>query len=76
MKKWKNVITAFGLVLWIGLISPEIFVDPAMGCFVNEEGEALTEDEAKQLFEELFLQEDGQIQIIFRSKIWEWFMKR
>ncbi|MBQ7942882.1 MAG: hypothetical protein IJ326_02335 [Lachnospiraceae bacterium] len=76
MKKWKNVITTFGILLWIGAISPEIFVDPAMGCFVDEEGEALTEEEARQLFEELFLQEDGQVQITFRSRIWEWFMSR
>ena len=47
-----------------------------MGCFVDEEGEALTEEEARQLFEELFLQEDGQVQITFRSRIWEWFMSR
>lgn len=72
MKKWKNVITTFCILLWIGIISPEIFVDPAMGCFVNEEGEALTEEEARQLFEELFLQEDIQIQLEFRSKFWEW----
>ena len=69
------MITSLGIVLWIGVISPEIFVDPAMGCFVSEDGETLTEDEARQLFEDLFLEEEGQVQIQFRSKIWEWIKK-
>ncbi len=72
MKKWKNIITTLGILLWIGVISPELFIDPQMGCFVNEDGEALTEEEARQLYDELYLQEDGQVQIIFRSKLWEW----
>ncbi len=72
MKKWKNIITTLSILLWIGVIGPELFIDPKMGCFVNEEGEALTEEEARQLYDELYLHEDGEVQIIFRSKIWEW----
>ncbi|MBE5876783.1 MAG: hypothetical protein E7290_07835 [Lachnospiraceae bacterium] len=72
MKKWKNIITTLGILLWIGGISPELFIDPKMGCFVDETGEALTEEEARQLYDELYLQEDGEVQIMIGSRIWEW----
>lgn len=76
MKKWKNVIMTLGALLWIGAISPEIFIDPEMGCFVNEAGEALTEEEAEELFEKLYMQEDSQVQIVYKSKLWEWILGR
>lgn len=72
MKKWKSILMTMSALLWIGAIGPEVFIDPQMGCFVTKEGETLTEEEARELYELLYVQQEGQVQIVLRSKLWDW----
>lgn len=56
----KRLAAVLGVVLWVGSLSPEIFVKIGIGCILNENGEALTEEEADEFMESYFLQkEDG-----------------
>lgn len=68
----KRVMLA-GILLWIGAVSPEIFLEGSMGCIQDVSGKELTRQEALTLLEEVFYG-DGKEQettIIYKSKLWE-----
>lgn len=63
-----------GILLWIGAVSPEIFVEGGMGCIKDENGEDLTRQEAQALLEDILYGEvpmDENV-IVYKSKILEW----
>ena len=63
-----------GLLLWIGAVSPEIFIEGGMGCIKDENGQELTRQEAQALLEDILYGEgfDEETTIVYKSKILEW----
>lgn len=72
----KRLVTIIGVVLWIGALSPEIFVKSGEGCIFNENGEALSEAEAQEFMEKYFYLdenlEDEPIKIKFKLGFLDW----
>ena len=50
----RNMILLIGAVLWIGALSPEIFINPVLGCIFDEDGNGLDKDEARKFMEAYF----------------------
>lgn len=61
--KMKRILMALGVILWVGALSPEIFMKSGGGCIFDENGEALTQKEADAFMEEYFFEDsDAQTQ--------------
>lgn len=58
LNKVKRVFLTFGVIIWIGTLSPEVIVKSGDGCIFNEDGEALTEEEAQDFMEAYFYSKD------------------
>lgn len=74
----KNMVVAFGVILWVGALSPEIFVKSGTGCILDENGRELTPEEAKDFMEAYFYgnkeqKETTPIEIRYRLAILEAF---
>lgn len=54
----RNLMLMLGAVLWIGALSPEIFVDAGAGCIFDEEGNALDREAAQEFMESYFYGSD------------------
>ena len=50
----RNVILMLGVVLWIGALSPEIFIDTTGGCIFDDEGNELSREDAQEFMESYF----------------------
>lgn len=50
----RNILLTLGVVLWIGALSPEIFIDVANGCIFDEQGNELSREEAQEFVESYF----------------------
>ncbi len=50
----KSLMAALGVVLWVGALSPEILIKMGDGCIFDENGEALTQEEAADFMESHF----------------------
>lgn len=50
----RNWILMLGVVLWIGTLSPEIFIDSAAGCIFDENGKELDKEQAQEFMEAYF----------------------
>ncbi|MCM1182468.1 MAG: hypothetical protein NC337_03735 [Roseburia sp.] len=50
----KNLMAAIGVVLWVGALSPEILIRTGDGCILDENGEALTQEEAADFMDLFF----------------------
>lgn len=50
----RNMILLLGAVLWIGALSPEIFINPVLSCIFDDEGNELDKDEARKFMEAYF----------------------
>ena len=63
-----------GILLWIGAVSPEIFIEGGMGCIKDSNGKELTSQEAQALLEDMLYGElsDEESTIVYKSKIMEW----
>lgn len=78
--QWKKIfrqgILTAGILLWISVMGPEIYVDTGAGCLVDADGNALTREETEQLLDKWFYhsEEKGELQyeITYRSKLLEW----
>lgn len=55
----RNMIMMLGAVLWIGALSPEIFIDSGAGCIFDEEGNALNQEEAQEFMESYFYSDEN-----------------
>ncbi|MBO5032282.1 MAG: hypothetical protein J6D08_10405 [Lachnospiraceae bacterium] len=74
----KNMILAFGVILWLGALSPEIFIKAGTGCILDENGEELTAEEAKDFMEAYFYGDkeqecDAPVKLRYRLAILEVF---
>ena len=70
----KTLFAMTGILLWIGAVSPEIFIEGNMGCIKDENGRELSRQEAQALLEDILsgeLSEDENV-IVYKSKILEW----
>lgn len=70
----RTIITMAGILLWIGAVSPEIFIEGGMGCIKDSNGKELTSQEAQALLEDMLNGElsDEESEIVYKSKIVEW----
>lgn len=70
----KTIFAMTGILLWIGTVSPEIFIEGGMGCIKDENGKELTRQEAEALLEDMLYGEesDEENTIVYKSKILEW----
>lgn len=50
----KNILMVLGVVLWVGALSPEIFVQAGLSCILDENGEELTAEDAREFMEAYF----------------------
>ena len=50
----RNTILMLGVVLWIGALSPEIFIDSTGGCVFDADGNELNRKEAQEFIESYF----------------------
>lgn len=70
----RTMLTMAGILLWIGAVSPEIFMEGGMGCIKDSNGKELTSQEAQALLEDMLsgeLSEEDSM-IVYKSKIMEW----
>jgi hypothetical protein len=65
MEYLKKIVITLGIIIWVGTISPEIFVKSGKGCIFDENGVELEEEEATE-FMEAFFYEDAPIKVNFR----------
>lgn len=77
----KNALAALGVVLWVGTLSPEIFVKPGAGCVLDENGNELSKDEAEAFMEAYFYagndETDGEkVRIKYKFALLEWIRRR
>ena len=70
----RTIVTMAGILLWIGAVSPEIFIEGGMGCIKDSNGKELTSQEAQALLEDMLYNEesDEESTIVYKSKIMEW----
>lgn len=75
-KYLKNILTVLGVVLWVGALSPEIFVRSGLGCILDENGQELTAEDAKQFMEAYFYGNEGggeaAVEIEYKFALLEW----
>jgi len=53
-KYLKNILMVSGVVLWVGALSPEIFIQTGPGCILDENGEELSAKDAEAFMESYF----------------------
>lgn len=70
----RTMLTMAGILLWIGAVSPEIFMEGGMGCIKDSNGKELTSKEAQALLEDMLSGElsEEDSTIVYKSKIMEW----
>lgn len=76
----KNMFAALGVVLWVGTLSPEIFVKPGAGCILDENGRELSKEDAEAFMEAYFYagkgKTDGEkVRIKYKFALLEWMAK-
>jgi hypothetical protein len=62
---WKKTVLVLGIFLWVGALSPEIFVKSSKGCIFDENGNELGVDDADK-FMEAFFYNDEPIKVNYR----------
>ena len=77
-KRLFQIIIMTGVVLWIGIISPEIFIDAGTGCVADENGRNISREEAREVLEKIFWYDevsdlDDDTEILFKYKLFELF---
>lgn len=77
-KRIRDLAAALGVVLWVGILGPEIFVSPGTGCIVDENGEALSAEDARDLMERYFYgscdadgEEEAEVDITYKIALLE-----
>lgn len=73
----RKMVLLIGAVLWIGTLSPEIFINPTLGCIFDVDGNELDRGEARKFMDAYFYggkdggQDDPEIK--FKLAIMELF---
>lgn len=75
-KYLKNMLMVLGVVLWVGALSPEIFIQAGRGCIFDENGDELTAKDAEEFMEAYFYgnQAAGEaaVEIKYKFALLEW----
>ena len=74
----KKALAVLGVILWIGALSPEIFVNSGLNCILDENGEELTQEDAAAVMESYFYGSEGQdgkdaVEINYKFALLEYF---
>ena len=72
----KNLLMVFGVVLWVGALSPEIFMQAGVGCILDENGEELTAEGAQEFMEAYFYgnsDKDTTVEVKYKFAFMELF---
>ena len=75
----KQLVLMAGILLWIGALSPEIFVETGLGCLADENGKEITGQEAEAFLETFFYSgenDDEEITVEYKSLLLEWLQSR
>jgi hypothetical protein len=72
MKLWKKLALAFGIILWVGALSPEIFVKSGSGCIFDESGNELDASGADE-FMEAFFYDETPVKVNYRFAILDYW---
>lgn len=81
---WKNnlkkILMVFGVLLWVGALSPEIFIQSGLNCILDENGEELSAEDAEKFMESYFYgntdgksDEDATVEIQYKFALLEIF---
>ena len=72
----RDLLMVFGVVLWVGAHSPEIFMQSGVGCILDENGEELTAEDAQEFMEDYFYGDsvkDTTVEIRYKFAFMELF---
>ena len=79
MKCWKWVCgrqwaLALVIVLWMGLLNPDLFMQKGLGCLERKDGKEISQEEIQKVWESLarLTDQEQEITIVYKSKILEW----
>jgi hypothetical protein len=77
-KSMKKTLAALGVILWVGALSPEIFINSGLNCILDENGEELTQEDAAEFMETYFYggqDKDGEntVELQFKFALLEYF---
>lgn len=72
-----NLLAALGVILWVGALSPEIFVKPGAGCILDENGQELSAEDAEAFMEAYFYTDTDKdsrekIKLKYKFALLEW----
>jgi hypothetical protein len=70
MKRFGKLALVLGVFLWVGALSPEIFLKSGTGCILDEDGDGLDMDGARG-FMEAFFYSGETVEIKYRFAIGE-----
>ncbi|MDE6363565.1 MAG: hypothetical protein K2O40_01700 [Lachnospiraceae bacterium] len=78
MKFIKKVLAALGVILWVGTLSPEIFINSGLNCILDENGEELSQEDAAEFMEAYFYRgpdKDGEnaVELQYKFALLEYF---
>lgn len=78
MKFIKKVLAALGVILWVGSLSPEIFINSGLNCILDENGEELSQEDAAEFMEAYFYggqDKDGEksVELQYKFALLEYF---
>jgi hypothetical protein len=65
MRLFRKIVLILGVLLWVGSLSPEIFIKSGIGCIFDENGNELDAKGASE-FMEAFFYEDVPLEINYR----------
>jgi len=75
-KYLKKTLMFFGVILWVGALSPEIFVRSGLGCILDENGEELTVEDAEEFMDVYFYGDQAEaknpVEIKYKFALLEW----
>ena len=76
--KFFQLMIMTGIVLWIGIISAEFFIDAGTGCMADEYGYSFCRKEAAKVVENYFLNSENRdfnddVEVVFKFKLFEIF---
>lgn len=75
--KWENGrqwMLTLSVVLWMGLLNPELFMQTGLGCLERKDGKEITKEEVQMVWES-FAQsnkQEQQVTVVYKSKLLEW----
>ncbi|MDE7479282.1 MAG: hypothetical protein K2M91_15335 [Lachnospiraceae bacterium] len=80
-KYLKNILAVLGVILWVGALSPEIFVKSGIGCILDKNGEELTAEDAQEFMESYFYagnneDDENAVEIQYKFALLELFKNK